>query len=163
MAIIDAISIHSHHRKKPLDFNHLLKVKYGDYAQVFKETTNNMSEHTVGAIALYSTGNVQSSWYFLSLATGKRFTGYQWTVLPITSDVITQVHDLVTAQNQERIEDGGNLVFRWRPDQQAILFTGFLDKEVDNINADYVSDDVAPDLVEEVAVNDTIPEIGENT
>lgn len=42
--------------KQPLDFNHLLKLKYGDYAQVFKETTNDMSERTVSAITLYSTG-----------------------------------------------------------------------------------------------------------
>ena len=97
--------------KPPLDFNNLLKIKYGDYAQVFKDTKNDMSERTVGAIALYPSGNVQSSWYFMSLATGKRITGYQWTVLPITSDVITRVHDLATAQDQERIEDGGNLTF----------------------------------------------------
>ena len=76
-------------RKQPLYFNHLLRVKYGDYAQVFKETTNDMSERIVSAIALYSTGNVQSSWYVLSLATVKHITDYQWTVIPITSDVIT--------------------------------------------------------------------------
>ena len=57
--------------KPPMDFHNLLKIKYGDYAQVFKETNNDMSERTVGAIALYPSSNLQSSWYFMSLATGK--------------------------------------------------------------------------------------------
>ena len=45
-------------RKSNLDFNNLLKIKYGDYAQVFTETKNDMSERTVSAIAIYPTGNV---------------------------------------------------------------------------------------------------------
>ena len=63
--------------KSNLDFNNLLKIKYGDYMQVFTETKNDISEHTFSAIAIYSTGNAQASWYFLSLTTGKRFIGYQ--------------------------------------------------------------------------------------
>lgn len=124
--------------KPPMDFENLLKIKYGEYAQVFKDTKNDMSERTLGSIALYPSGNVQSSWYFMSLATGKIFTGYQWTLLPITSDVITQFHDLATAQNQERIEDGGNITFRWSPDQTEMSFENILVEEVDTVNMDYV-------------------------
>ena len=152
--------------KPPLNFNHLIKIKYGDYAQVFKETKNDMSERTASAIALYSTGNIQASWYFLSLATGKRITGYQWTVLPITTDVLHRVHDLATAQNQERIEDGGNLTFRWRPDQNAMSFNNDLEEEVDLVNADYVPQDnalLAIEDTQEVTVNDIAPEISDDT
>ena len=151
--------------KPPLDFNNLLKIKYGDYAQVFKDTKNDMSERTVGAIALYPSGNVQSSWYFMSLATGKRITGYQWTVLPITSDVITRVHDLATAQDQERIEDGGNLTFRWRPDQPAIFFDNILEEEVDTVNVDYVPEDERSstiDIAQDSTAEGIFPEISED-
>jgi hypothetical protein len=151
--------------KPPTSFNDLLKIKYGDYAQVFKETKNDMSERTTGAIALYPTGNVQSSWYFMSLATGKRFTGYQWTVLPITNDVITRVHDLADAQNQERIEDGGNLTFRWRPEQPAMSFDNILEEDVDTVNADYVPQDdhsSATDHTQDSTANGILPETSEN-
>ena len=98
--------------RPPVDFKNLMKAKFGDYAQVYSDTKNDMTERTIGGIALYPTGNVQASWYFMNLTTGKRFTGYQWTVLPITDGVITRVHDLATAQDQELIEDGGTLTFR---------------------------------------------------
>jgi hypothetical protein len=152
--------------KPPMDFENLLKIKYGDYAQVFKETTNDMSERTVGAIALYPSGNAQSSWYFMSLATGKRITGYQWTVLPITDDVITRVHDLAAAQNQERIEDGGNLIFRWRPDQPAMCFDNILEEEVDTVNADYVPEDYQLPVgnnAQDNTAHDTFPETNDDT
>jgi hypothetical protein len=154
--------------KSTLDFNNLLKIKYGDYAQVFTKTCNDMTEHTVSAVAIYPTGNFQASWYFLSLATGKRITGYQWTVLPITADVITRVHDLANDQNQERIEDGGNLSFKWRPEQSVMTFYDTLEEDVDQINIDYVqqdeldaSDDIQPPHVEKDDFSNISPEIGD--
>jgi hypothetical protein len=86
-------------RKSALHFNNLLKIKYGDYAQVFTKTKNGMTEHIVSDITIYPTGNIQASWCFLSLATGMCITVYQWTVLPITADVITHVCDLANVQN----------------------------------------------------------------
>jgi hypothetical protein len=126
--------------KSNLDFNNVLKIKYGDYAQVFTEIKNDMSEHMVSTIAIYPTGNVQASWYFLSLATGKQITGYQWTVLPIMADVITHIHDFAAAQNQERIDDARNLHFQWRPDQGTMTFHDVPDEDVDQINMDYIPD-----------------------
>ena len=102
----------------------------------------------------------------LSLATGKRITGYQLTVLPITTAVLNRVHDLATAQNQERIEDGGNLTFRWRPDQNAMFFNNDLEEEVDLVNADYVPQDnalLAIEDTQEVIVNDISPDISDGT
>jgi hypothetical protein len=152
--------------KSTLDFNNLLKIKYGDYAQVFTETRNDMTERTVSAIAIYPTGNTQASWYFLSLATGKCITSYQWTVLPTMADVITCVHDLANAQNQERIEDGGDLVFKWHPEQSAMTFCDNLEEDVDKINMDYVQDDldteddIPPTIMRDNDFTDLSPEIG---
>jgi hypothetical protein len=147
--------------KPPLDFDQLLSIKYGEYAQVFTETTNDMSERTVGGIAMYPTGNTQASWYFMSLATGKRITGYQWTVLPITNDVITRVHDLASTQNQERIEEGGNLAFRWRPDDDVMTFIDNFEEEVDQQNSDYVQEEpVENELQDDNPVNTYVePEV----
>ena len=35
-----------------------------------------------------------SSWYFMSLESGKRLHRYKWTVLPATEEVINRVHEL---------------------------------------------------------------------
>ena len=86
-------------------------------------------------------------------------------MLPITSDVITRVHDLATAQNQERIEDGGNLTFRWRPDQPAMSFNNVLEEEVDTVNADYVPEDGFPsaaDHTQDSTANSILPETSDN-
>jgi hypothetical protein len=42
-----------------LDYNLHFQVIFGEYAQTYKVTTNNMKERTVGAIALGPTGNLQ--------------------------------------------------------------------------------------------------------
>jgi hypothetical protein len=147
--------------KPPVDFKNLMKAKFGDYAQVFLDTKNDMTERTVGAIALYPTGNMQSSWYFINLTTGKRITGYQWTVLPITDDVIKRVHDLAAAQDQDNINDGGNLNFQWRPDQNAMLFENVLEEDIDLVNADYVPQQETMDLedVQEPNANGITPQV----
>jgi hypothetical protein len=149
--------------KSNLDFNNLLKIKYGDYAQVFTETKNDMSERTVSAIAIYPTRNVQASWYFLSLTTGKQITGYQWMVLPITADVITRVHDLAAAQNQERIDDAGNLHFQWCPDQGTMTFHDVPD--VDYVpDSDLLASESSFDetVDNDLPFSDIPPEVGTN-
>ena len=59
-------------------------------------------------------------------------------MLPITANVITRAHDLTAVQNQERIDDAGNLHFQWRPDQDTMTFYDVPDENVDQINTDYV-------------------------
>ena len=59
--------------KPPPKYNDLVKLSFGDYAQVYVGTKNNMESRTVGGIAISPTGNVQHSWYFLSLETGKKY------------------------------------------------------------------------------------------
>jgi hypothetical protein len=150
--------------KPPVDFKNLMKAKFGDYAQVFTDTKNDMTERTVGAIALYPTGNLQCSWYFMNLATGKRITGYQWTTLPITNDVISRVHDLANAQDQDSINDGGNLNYQWRPDQNAMSFDHILEEDVDLVNADYVpeQDTMVLENVQDNNADGIVPETSDD-
>ena len=53
--------------------------------------TNTNGSRRVGAIVLYSSGNSQGGWYFMSVLTGDRLRRYQWTELPVGSDVIDRV------------------------------------------------------------------------
>ena len=54
-----------------LDYNELVKLQFGDYVQVHQERqiTNSNESRSVGAIALYPSGNAQHTWYFMSLNT----------------------------------------------------------------------------------------------
>jgi hypothetical protein len=47
------------------------QVIFGEYAQAFEGTDNTMKEHTVGAIALGLTGNLQGGVSFFSIHTGR--------------------------------------------------------------------------------------------
>ena len=68
------------------------RASFGDYCQVYTETTNNAQvSRTVGAICLGPTGNKQGTHFFLSVLTGKRIKGHQFTVLPMPDDVIHRV------------------------------------------------------------------------
>ena len=65
-----------------LDYSKLVKLHFGDYVQVHQEKniTNNNEPRSVGAIALYPSGNTQGTWYFMSLNTGKRLHRQNWHV-----------------------------------------------------------------------------------
>ena len=54
-----------------LDYNLHFSVIFGEYAQVYEGTYNNMRLRTVGAIALGPSGNLQGGVRFYSLLTGK--------------------------------------------------------------------------------------------
>jgi len=56
-----------------------------------------MHLHTSGAIALRLTGNIQDSFYFLSLHSGKRIVQNNWTTLPMPAKVIATVYQLAKA------------------------------------------------------------------
>ena len=47
------------------------KYQFGEYVQTHKEHDNSMMPRTIGALALHPTGNVQGSFYFFSLSTGR--------------------------------------------------------------------------------------------
>lgn len=86
------------------DFNKVTATQFGDDAQVHEANnglcTNSNETRSVGAPALYSSGNHQCSWYFLSLNTGRVLHCYHWTSLQTSNDVITGVEELATEQGQ---------------------------------------------------------------
>ena len=81
-------------------------MNFGDYAQVHvsAESRNSSDARTVGAITLYPSENGQDSWYFMSLATGKRIHAYSWTVMPIGQDVIDIVQNIAQREEYDRGE-----------------------------------------------------------
>ena len=97
------------------DYNELVKLHFGDYVQVHQEKriTNNTEPRSVGAIALYPSGNAQQTWHFMSLHTGKRLHRQNWTLLPMGTEVIAQVHSLAEREGRRKVTDNFN--FEWRP------------------------------------------------
>ena len=59
------------------------------------------------------TGNLQGSYRFLSLATGKCIRRRKWTELPITDEVIARVHELARAEKS--FDPAPNFFFEWAP------------------------------------------------
>jgi len=72
-----------------------------------------MESRTVGRIAIGPSENVQHSWYFLSLETGKNSN--QWTILPMDQRMVDRVNELGTLQKQKPIKTSG-FEYIWRPD-----------------------------------------------
>ena len=90
-----------------------LKLDFGQYCQVHEGTTNSQLPRSVGAIALRPK-NSRGSYYFMSLRTGKLMHSNNYTVLPITSEVIHRVESLAEAEGMPLMTDG-ELLFEWSP------------------------------------------------
>ena len=97
------------------DYNELVKLQFGDYVQVHQERqiTNSNKPRSIGAIALYPSGNAQYTWYFMSLNTGKRLHRRNWTPLPMGEEIIVWVHALAEEQGRSKVINNFN--FEWRP------------------------------------------------
>ena len=69
------------------------RVPFGSYCQTHEENTptNTNAPRTIGAIALFHSGNLQGGYNFLSLTTGKVVHRRRWTELPIPTEVINMV------------------------------------------------------------------------
>jgi hypothetical protein len=87
------------------DNNKHCQLQFGSYAQAHQEPdpTNAQAARTVGAICLGPTGNMQGSYKFLNLRTGKRITRRRWTLLPMPQEVIERVNQLGTADGQPEL------------------------------------------------------------
>ena len=55
--------------------------------------TNDMKSRTTPTVAPKPSSS-ENGWYFMSLETGKRILRYEWTILPISTSVIEQIHEL---------------------------------------------------------------------
>ncbi|MGL4398915.1 MAG: hypothetical protein ACRCXD_03525, partial [Luteolibacter sp.] len=98
------------------DYNSM-RLEFGSYAQIFDDATptNTIRSRCLGAIALHATGNAAGDYYFLSLASGRRVSRHQWTLLPLTDAAIGRVEALAFYEGQPLIQDSG-LVVEWRHD-----------------------------------------------
>ena len=147
-----------------MDYEELMKLEFGVYAQVHQENNiiNTNQPRSVGAIALYPSGNAQKTWYFMSLTTGKRLHRRNWTILPMGQEIIEQVHKLADTEGRKNIVN--NLSFEWRPGEnmndviEQGSGTGNTQTEDNNINnEDEVNDHIEESMsdTEESSQDDT--------
>jgi hypothetical protein len=70
---------------------------FGSYCKVHvdPDITNTLDPRTKWAICMGPMGNLQGSYKFLSLATGKKVTQRKFTEMPITKSVIKQVEEIL--------------------------------------------------------------------
>ena len=75
------------------DYNNILGpgTLFGEYVQTHEDTDNTMRERTVGAITLRPSGNIQGSFYYYSLTTGRRLHRRKCTPLPMPQEVIDRI------------------------------------------------------------------------
>ena len=131
--------------KPPPKYNDLVKPNFGDYEQVYVGTKTNMESQTVGGIAIGPSGNVQHSWYFLSLETGKKLHSNQWTILPMDQREVDRVNELGILQKQKPINTSG-FEYSWRPDGPAIDDIDSADDSLPVDTAQGAGDDDDPSL-----------------
>ena len=93
------------------------RVPIGAYCEVHNENhpSNTELARTSRAIALNPTGNLQGSYHFLSLDTGKLISRRRWTELPVTDEIIARVHELAFAE-RDYDPDVPDFAFEWGPD-----------------------------------------------
>ena len=100
-----------------VDFNTYCKVLIGAYCEVHDEPTilNTEKSRITPAIALNPTGNLQGSYHFMSLDTGKILSRRNWTELPTPQSVIDRVHDLTDKEEPLQPDDSfpDNFQFFW--------------------------------------------------
>ncbi|GAX11354.1 hypothetical protein FisN_22Lu047 [Fistulifera solaris] len=88
-----------------IDYTKHCQLEFGEYVQTHEKHDNSMAPRTVGALALRPTGNAQGSYFFFSLATGKRLHRNRWTKVAMPDEVIERVHLLAkTTQIDEGLE-----------------------------------------------------------
>ena len=85
-----------------VDYNRHCQIEAEAHTQTHEEHSNNMTQRTIGAIALRPTGNVQGSHCFLNLQSGQRITRACWNELPMPQDVIDRIHVLARRSKAHR-------------------------------------------------------------
>jgi hypothetical protein len=90
------------------------KIPFGAYAQVHADAQNNsaMISRTVGAISLGPTGNIQGTYKFMSLLTGRLIKARSFTPLPMPEEVIKQVEEMIPISH---LSDQGEANTDWDP------------------------------------------------
>ena len=84
------------------DYNCHCKLAFGAYTQVHEENlkTNSQQARTLGAICIGTSVNLQGSYKFMNIRTGKRLTRRKWTELPKPQEVIDRVNKIGASDGQ---------------------------------------------------------------
>ena len=100
--VSDTLSPRSIITGSQLDYRKHCRLPFGAYVQAHEDSnpTNTQTARTIGAIALGPTGNLQGSYEFLNLRSGKKITRRNWTELPMPQEVIDRVNQLGEAEGQ---------------------------------------------------------------
>ena len=90
------------HGDGPPDLNKM-KFEFGEYGQAFcdNKITNTNTTRSIDAIALSVTPNKQGQYKFMISNTGRIIYRRKLTPLPITNNVIRQVHELAKKDKQK--------------------------------------------------------------
>jgi hypothetical protein len=99
---VDGVSDHMSPREimtgQRLDYARHCRFEYGEYVQTHEQHDSSMTPRTIGALALWPTGNAQGTWYFMSLSTGRVLKRNDATQLPMPHEVIDAVHRMARQQ-----------------------------------------------------------------
>ena len=103
-----------------LDFAKHFRAPFGSYCEVHDEPapTNNMVSRSVPAIVLGPTGNLQGTYKFFSLATGKKIKRRRFTRYPMPDSVIRKVERFANARARPGdgdfdFADRSGVLFEW--------------------------------------------------
>jgi hypothetical protein len=93
---VDGVSDHMSPREimtgQRLNYARHCRFEFGEYVQTHEQHDSSMTPRTIGALALWPTGNAQGTWYFMSLSTGRVLKRNHATQLPMPHEVIDAVH-----------------------------------------------------------------------
>jgi hypothetical protein len=125
---------------KTLDYNHDLKLEFGDYAQVNEENnkTNSMEARTFPGICLGTVGNIQGSYYFMNLNTWQVVKRRSWVQMPLPNHVIENIN----SKTERELNSYGSGVNRFRINNTEIFQDDDLADEnqvelpIEELNAD---------------------------
>ena len=85
-----------------MNYNRHCQLEFGEYVQTHEEHDNSLNPHTIGALALHQTGNVQGGYFFFSLTMGKVINQMCWTTIPMPKEVIDRVERMLDGPPRTR-------------------------------------------------------------
>ena len=89
-----------------MNYNRHCRLEFGEYAQTHEEHDNSLNPHTIGALVLRPTGNVQGGYFFLSQR-GFRpiYTLMDGQFEPLHGDLAEMGIQLNTVSNDEHVPE----------------------------------------------------------
>ncbi len=105
------------------------RAPFGSYCEMHidPDITNTLEPRTNWAICMGPTGNLQGSYKFLSLATGKKVTRRKFTEMPVTDAVMKQVEEMAVKDGaikgiNFKDRKGLDLVLLWSTCRAALIW-----------------------------------------